>query len=467
MTILLLIVFALISTAGIVCYTAYSEIMDVRERGTFYRGVYVNGYELYGATPQEAYDFVLSNARAELSNWSVTLTYGDDYSWSITADTLDISASLENVVAEAINEAYAIGRVGTIIDAYDEVFALKHEPRYIYTSEVTKSDAHIDALLNEIKTTVDVQAQDAVWEFMPERQNPIVVTEETYGKSLDIVALKEEVMRLVNDMEPGTIEIVPDVVEPAIVAEDITSSIVQLSSYSTPINKSSTDERNLNIERGCNAFNGKVIKAGAKVSFNDWVGKRTEDNGFYQALEIVNGEYEMGWGGGICQVSSTLYNAVIQAGMEVNSRRNHGLPVNYMDMGLDATVADRGIDLVFTNNTGADVYCVARVESSGNNKTCLFEFYGRPDPNGYTYSLLPEIIEVIPIPETTPIPDKEAKYVIYTDQIEEVSKGSEGYKVRVYLVTKDSNGNVVSTKELYTDTYKAVTPKVYVGVTER
>ena len=61
---------------------------------------------------------------------------------SITADTLDISASLENVVAEAINEAYAIGRVGTIIDAYDEVFALKHEPRYIYTSEVTKSDAH-------------------------------------------------------------------------------------------------------------------------------------------------------------------------------------------------------------------------------------------------------------------------------------------------------------------------------------
>ena len=298
-------------------------------------------------------------------------------------------------------------------------------------------------------------------------QNPIVVTEETYGKSLDIVALKEEVMRLVNDMEPGTIEIVPDVVEPAIVAEDITSSIVQLSSYSTPINKSSTDERNLNIERGCNAFNGKVIKAGAKVSFNDWVGKRTEDNGFYQALEIVNGEYEMGWGGGICQVSSTLYNAVIQAGMEVNSRRNHGLPVNYMDMGLDATVADRGIDLVFTNNTGADVYCVARVESSGNNKTCLFEFYGRPDPNGYTYSLLPEIIEVIPIPETTPIPDKEAKYVIYTDQIEEVSKGSEGYKVRVYLVTKDSNGNVVSTKELYTDTYKAVTPKVYVGVTER
>ena len=123
--------------------------------------------------------------------------------------------------------------------------------------------------------------------------------------------------------------------------------------------------------------------------------------------------------------------------------------------------------MVFTNNTGADVYCVARVESSGNNKTCLFEFYGRPDPNGYTYSLLPEIIEVIPIPETTPIPDKEAKYVIYTDQIEEVSKGSEGYKVRVYLVTKDSNGNVVSTKELYTDTYKAVTPKVYVGVTER
>lgn len=463
----LLLLFAAVATAGIVGFSVYQEIMDVRERGTFYRGVYVNGYELYGATPQEAYDFILERARQELSGFSIALTYGSDYRWEITPDTLDVSSSLENVVAQAVNEAYAVGRMGSTIEAYDQIRTLKTEPKLIYTSDVTKSDARIDALLAEIKATVDVPAQDATWVFNPERQNPIVITPETYGKSLDTEALKAQVMQMVNGMQPGSIEIAPAAVRPSVVAEDISSNLVRIGNFSTVINKRSTDERNLNIERGCNAFNGKVIKAGAKVSFNSWVGKRTQENGFYQALEIVYGEYEMGWGGGICQVSSTLYNAVIQAGLKINTRTNHSLPANYIDMGLDATVSDRGIDFVFTNDTGADIYVVARLEQSGNTKSCLFQLYGRPEPNGYTYSLMPETVEVLPIPSASPVPDKKAEYVVYNDQTKQVAEGTEGYKVRTYLVTKDASGNVIDTRELYTDTYKPTAPKVYVGVTKR
>ena len=79
-TVLVLLVLAVAATVGIVGYSAYSEIMDVRERGTFYRGVYINGYELYGATPQEAYDFVLARMRDGISGWKVTINYGSDYS---------------------------------------------------------------------------------------------------------------------------------------------------------------------------------------------------------------------------------------------------------------------------------------------------------------------------------------------------------------------------------------------------
>lgn len=469
LTVLVLLVLAVAATVGIVGYSAYSEIMDVRERGTFYRGVYVNGYELYGATPQEAYDFVLARMRDGISGWKVTINYGSDYSWTIDADTLDLSGSMENVVAQAINEAYAVGRMSSsLLDTYDEVSALKSEPKLIYTSDVTKSDARIDSLIAEIKSIVDTPAQDATWEFMPDRKNPIVVTAETYGKTLNAEALKEEIMQLVNSMQSGSVTVQPETVAPSVKAEDITNSIQCIASFYTEISSHSTEDRNKNIERGCEFFNGKTIKAGAKVSFNSWVGKRNAANGFYPGLEIVYNEYVMGYGGGICQVSSTLYNAVIQAGLKVNKREPHGLKPNYIDMGHDATVTDDGRnDLVFTNTTGADIYVVARVETSGKTKRCLFQFYGRPDPNGYTYSLSSETIETIPIPEATIVQDKKAEYVIYTDQTKEVSKGSEGYVVRTYLLTKDANGNTIDTEELYTDTYKATAPKIYVGVTPR
>ena len=467
--VLVLIAAAVVVTVGIVGYSAYSEIMDVRERGTFDRGVYVNGYELYGASPQEAYDFILARLKDGVSGWNVTLNYGSDYQWTIDADTLDMNGSLENVVAQAINEAYAVGRMSSsLLETYDEISALKSEPRLIYTSDVTKSDARIDALIAEIKNLVDTPAQDATWEFMPDRQNPIVVTAESYGRSLDDAALKGQIMQLVNSMQSGSISVQPDTVAPAVTAADITGSITRIASFATEISSRSTEDRNKNIERGCEFFNGKIIKAGEKVSFNKWVGKRDAKNGFYPGLEIVYNEYVMGYGGGICQVSSTLYNAAIQAGLKINTREPHGLKPNYIEMGHDATVTDDGRnDLVFTNTTGADIYVVARVETSGKTKRCLFQFYGRPDPDGYTYSLESETIEVIPIPETTPIPDKKAEYVVYTDQTKEVSKGSEGYKVTTYLVTRDANGNVIATKELYTDTYKATAAKVYVGVTER
>ena len=111
---------------------------------------------------------------------------GSDYSWTIDADTLDLSGSMENVVAQAINEAYAVGRMSSsLLETYDEVAALKTEPKLIYTSDVTRSDARIDSLIAEIKNIVDTPARDATWEFMPDRKNPIVVTAETLRQNAE------------------------------------------------------------------------------------------------------------------------------------------------------------------------------------------------------------------------------------------------------------------------------------------
>ena len=96
-----------------------------------------------------------------------------------------------------------------------------------------------------------------------------------------------------------------------------------------------------------------------------------------------------------------------------------------------------------------------------------FTIHGRPDPNGYTYKLESEVVEEIPEPEPTYIPDKNAEYVVYDTETKMVSDGHEGHVVDVYLVTMDSKGLVINREKKYTDTYKPLTPKVYVGVTPR
>ena len=102
-----------------------------------------------------------------------------------------------------------------------------------------------------------------------------------------------------------------------------------------------------------------------------------------------------------------------------------------------------------------------------NYWTTKFIIHGRPDPDGYSYKLESEVAEEIPIPEPTYIPDKDAKYVVYDDEEKQTNEGKEGHVVNVYLVTTDKNGLEISRELKYTDTYKTVQPKIYVGVTPR
>ncbi len=106
-----------------------------------------------------------------------------------------------------------------------------------------------------------------------------------------------------------------------------------------------------NINIACGAINGIVMYPGGSFSFNDTVGSRSEENGYGQAPVIVDGHSEQGCGGGVCQVSSTLYMAVSAAGLQVDERHSHSHKVPYAEKGTDATVVYGEKDLAFTNNT--------------------------------------------------------------------------------------------------------------------
>lgn len=154
--------------------------------------------------------------------------------------------------------------------------------------------------------------------------------------------------RLSVELENGSI---PNNVAPStpIITED------EISTFSTKI-IDKDDDRDINIKLTCNEINGTVIKNGEEFSFNKIAGNPTPDRGYKEAGVFINGELKKGYGGGNCQVSTTIYNAVKKIdGIKVTERHEHGKEVGYIKMGDDSTVAYDTLDLKFKNNTGYDI----------------------------------------------------------------------------------------------------------------
>lgn len=446
---------------------AGGRLMDIKRTldrgdGVFYPNIYVNDIPLEGRTLDEAAAVVSQQVTSLISSWRITLRTQDGRSWDITGKDL----GMQYDVADQLDQLWAIGHTGTSAQRYEQVKAVEEEPVHRYTT-LSYDMSSINQILAQIKSEVDRAAVSATKVYDDSVFPPYTYTDDVDGQELDITGLGEQIMGMVDRLESGVVDLTPTAVKAPITRAYLESQIVKLSSFETTIGNTSTEGRFANIKLGTEKFNHLIIKSGESVSFNKVTGKRTEANGFQQALELAYGEYVMGWGGGICQVSSTLYNAVVNAGLQVTSRTQHSRPSSYVEKGLDATVQDDRIDFVFKNTTNADIFIETEYYKKGSYYRCKFTIYGRPDPNGYSYKLVSEVVETIAKPETVYRQDKEVKYVVYDDEQYVYSKGEDGYIVDVYLVTMDANGLEVSREKKYTDTYKAVAPVTYVGVTPR
>ena len=444
-----------------------TRLMDIKRTldrgdGVFYPNIYVNDIPLEGKTLDEAAAVVSQQVTALISSWRITLRTQDGRSWDITGKDL----GMQYDVADQLDQLWAIGHTGTSTQRYEQVKVVEEEPVFRYTT-LTYDMSSINQILAQIKSEVDKAPVSATKVYDDTVWPPYTYTDDVDGQELDITGLNEQIMGMVDRLESGVVDLAPTPVKAPITRAYLESQIVKLSSFETTIGNTSTEGRFANIKLGTEMFNHLIIKSGESVSFNKVTGKRTEANGFQQALELAYGEYVMGWGGGICQVSSTLYNAVVNAGLEIRSRTQHSRPSSYVEKGLDATVQDDRIDFVFRNNTNADIFIETEYYKKGSYYRCKFTIYGRPDPNGYSYKLVSEVVQTIEKPETVYKPDKEMQYVVYDDEEYVYSKGEDGYIVDVYLVTMDANGLEVSREKKYTDTYKAVAPVTYVGVTPR
>lgn len=446
---------------------AGSRLVNIKQTldrgdGVFYPNIFVNDIPLEGKTLDEAAAVVTQQVQSLISSFRITLRTEDGRSWDITGDSLNMKYD----IADQLDQLWAIGHTGSSSTRYEQVKALEAEPAMRYTT-LTYDLSQVNQILNQIKAEVDQPAVSATRVQDDSKWPPFSYTDDIPGQTLDITGLNERICAMVDTLESGVVVLSPTPVQATITRAQLEAQIVKLSSYETTVGKSGeyAEARAENVRLGTEKFNHLVIKAGESVSFNKVAGKRSNPaNGYQQALEIAYGNYVLGTGGGICQVSSTLYNAVVNAGLTVNKRTPHAIPSSYVEKGLDATVSDDRYDFVFSNNTNSDIYIETEFVKVKGYYHSRFTIYGRPDPNGYTYKLVSQVVETIPLPEPTYEKDTTAEHVFYDDETAVKSNGREGYIVDVYLVTMDSKGLEISREKKYTDTYKASAPVYWIGV---
>ena len=313
----------------------------------------------------------------------------------------------------------------------------------------------VEGFVAALAQIIDVPAVNSKPDIDKET-NALVFVSEVPGKGIDQPALIDAILQA-DPLSGDTIQIPITVLEPTTTREMLEGKYTKRGPGYTTSFSDSTKNRKYNIRFGADKINGTILKPGEVFSANDTLGKRTRKNGWKNAGAYEGGEVVQQAGGGVCQLSSTLYNAVLYADLEIVERRNHSMPVHYVMRGRDATINSVGniIDFKFRNNTSGDIIILAYTE--GNN--LHMEIYGLPfETDEY------DRIEIRT--KQTGSQGIKTEYT-YDDTKKETykkttSNGSKGYTVRTY---KDyyKGDTLVKTDDLGLSVYKMFPKKVTVG----
>ncbi len=271
--------------------------------------------------------------------------------------------------AEPLQKAYLVGREGNLfhkaIAKYKASRGISFEPDLQWNEFVLKE------ALNKHLSTLNIPSTDAYFSINPD--NSLQIVPEKIGKQVDLDSLIKSIKN--QTPEAQTIQVPFIIVKPTLTKTDLETVKKKdlLSDYTTRFDPNQK-ARSLNLKLASKAIDGKVLKPGEVFSFNHTVGPRTSEAGYQEAMIIEGNTFVPGLGGGVCQVSSTLYNAVQLASpsLRVMERTRHSLPVTYVPLGQDATVAYPTLDFKFRNDT--DSFILIRSLVDGN--TLSFRIYG-------------------------------------------------------------------------------------------
>ncbi|NLY08950.1 MAG: hypothetical protein GXZ11_03495 [Tissierellia bacterium] len=427
--------------SGIVGFLYYQISKEVNVN-TIYSGVRVGEVDLGGMTKEEAISKISTDVYPVLAEKNLTLTYLDKV---YTVAYKDLGLSIKE--SELTEKAYAVGRTGSVMDRYKVIRQLKKEPMNISLSG-NFDEGSIDAKLSEIATEINVPPAEASINY---EGGQIVVTPGQPGRKVDLVATKKSMTEALNSLDSSTIEISVSEEKPAEgLALDRINGVI--GEFTTSFS-GSTQNRKDNIALATSKFHGKIIAPGEIISFNETTGPRSSEAGYKSAGVIIGNKLESGLGGGVCQASTTLYNAVLRADLTVLERRAHTLPVGYVAKGCDGAVSYGSLDMKFINDFEFPLFLAAY--TSGDQVT--YKIYGDTTVKNYEVQISSEQVGTVASQVIEKVnPNAEPGSRVVEEQ------GRTGLKYVTYK-TKIRNGEVISSERITSDYYPAVNTVVILG----
>lgn len=425
--------------------------MPAQARETvIHRGIYVNDIDLSDKSAEEAKkeieEYVSSFGDAQ-----ITLHIEEEGTIAATAADLGLKWGNE----EILDEVASFGRDGDILRCYKELKDLE------YKNKIYKVSFGFDK--NKIRSLIEENAgkynKESVNATLTKTDAGFQVTEGEAGKVIDTEASVDSVYGYLTQDWDGSacdVDLVVKIDEPQGTAESLAQVKDVLGTFTTSYSTSG-GSRSANVANGCSLINGTTLYPGEEFSAYEAVAPFSEDNGYYMAGSYLNGQVVDSLGGGICQVSTTLYNAVLRAELEVTERYNHSMIVTYVDPSADAAIAESsGKDFKFKNNREYPIYIEGYTTPE---KKITFTIYGVEDRDSNREveyeSVVLERIE----------PDTE---VIYTDASLPVGycvvqSAHVGYRAQLWKVVKE-NGVEVSREQVNSSSYMKAPRSATVGV---
>lgn len=505
------IIIMLILVASIILFSTIFAVMNIKST-KIPRGVHVAKIDFSNMTKEEAKS-ILEEIYSKKAENEILFKY-EDFETTTTYEALEVEYQID----KAIDEAYNVGRKGNIIKDNWELIKAIFQQKEIEL-EATIDEEMLNQIIQNINNSIEGAVVQPSY-YRKEGEDKLIITEGKEGlkvneeqiykdvheliknqtdiniikiplenvqpDKIDLQKIYEEIHKEVQDAyyTQNPFKVYPEVegvdfdIENAknIIAEkkeqyEIPLIITKpnkttkeigteafpdlLATFSTKY-QSSNVNRTTNLKLAADKINGIVLLPGEEFSYNKTVGERTVQAGFKEAAVFNAGRVENGLGGGICQISSTLYDAVVMADLDVTVRRNHQFVTSYVKAGADATVVWGSQDFKFKNTRKYPIKITITV--SGGVATA--KIWGVKEEVEYDITI--ETKKTATIPYTTQYVQDSS---LPAGQQKIVQSGSNGQKVEAYKV-KRLNGQVISTTLLSKDTYNAMKKIVHVGTAQ-
>ena len=438
---------ALAEEAGDVADTEGQEnTQESAGQDTILPNVYIGDINVGGMTIDEARTACTSYIN-EVNATSVKFICGDE---SVDVSLSDIGVSVD--ADTVVNAAYGYGRKGNVLKRYKDTKDLESgNAQELDLNFSLGADSYAN-LENQL-LTLEKEASPASIELI---NGEFEIQPETVGVQIDshaTVDLLGEKLNSVDDISNLTVDVIYNETQPDVTSDALSGVTDKLGSFTTTY--SGDAGRMANVENACNFINGTLVMPGEEFDTDATIRPYTEENGYHYAAEYSNGQVVQGLGGGVCQVSTTLYNAVLYSELEVTQRANHSLTVGYVQLAQDAAISGDVKNFKFRNDTDTPIYIAGACEN-GQITFAIFGKETRPENRTLDFesvlvSTIPAGEAVVTVDESLPAGSRNVTQKAHTGYVAELWK-------HVYV-----DGVLTDSIKVNTSQYMASPERVTVG----